>query len=104
LPAAAPPPPLPPFPTRRSSDLRASPASRGALMQRKERNLPTPALARPGARRAAKSISQLRPAAEEILRLVLSSLDDMKAEDTVADRKSTRLKSSHLGISYAVFC
>src|SRR5437899_3515919 len=26
------------------------------------------------------------------------------AEDEVADRKSTRLNSSHLGISYAVFC
>ena len=46
--------------------------------------LPTPALARPGARRATELISQLRPPAEEILRLVLTSLDDMKAEDTVA--------------------
>ena len=46
--------------------------------------LPTPALARPRARRAAESIPQLRPAAEEILRLVLASLDDMKAEDSVA--------------------
>src|SRR5262245_65248098 len=26
------------------------------------------------------------------------------AEDHMADRKSTRLNSSHLGISYAVFC
>ena len=43
--------------------------------------LPTPLLSRAGARRAAP-ISK-RPDAEEILRLVLTRLDDMKAEDTV---------------------
>jgi len=52
-------------------------------MQRKERNLPRPALSRAGARRAAEPISKMRPDAEEILRLVLTGLDDMKAEDTV---------------------
>ena len=52
-------------------------------MQRKERNLPRPALSRVGARRAAEPISKMRPDAEEILRLVLTGLDDMKAEDTV---------------------
>ena len=45
--------------------------------------LPTPALSRAGARRAAEPISKVRPDAEEILRLVLVRLDDMKAEDTV---------------------
>jgi ribosome-associated protein len=40
-------------------------------------------LSRHGASPAADSISQPRPAAEEILRLVLARLDDMKAEDTV---------------------
>ena len=45
--------------------------------------LATPALSRAGARRAAEPISKVRPDAEEILRLVLASLDDMKAEDTV---------------------
>src|ERR1039458_4757949 len=29
---------------------------------------------------------------------------DRRAESTTRDRKSTRLNSSHLGISYAVFC
>jgi ribosome-associated protein len=53
------------------------------LMQREEGTLPRPALSRPGARRAAEPVSQPRPAAEEILRLVLARLDDMKAEDTV---------------------
>jgi ribosome-associated protein len=52
-------------------------------MQRKERNLPRPALSRAGASRAAEPISKMRPDAEEILRLVLDGLDDMKAEDTV---------------------
>jgi len=52
-------------------------------MQRKERNLPRPALSRAGARSAAEPISKMRPDAEEILRLVLAGLDDMKAEDTV---------------------
>src|SRR5262244_4021864 len=60
------------------------PASRGAVMQRKERKtLPTPVLSRAGAHRAAEPISKVRPDAEEILRLVLARLDDMKAEDTV---------------------
>ena len=52
-------------------------------MQRKERNLPIPALSRAGARRAPEPISKMRPDAEETLRLVLAGLDDMKAEDTV---------------------
>src|ERR1035441_5098193 len=33
-----------------------------------------------------------------------SSLLDRATERKCADRKSTRLNSSHLGISYAVFC
>jgi ribosome-associated protein len=45
--------------------------------------LATTALPRIGARRAAEKISRPRPDAKEILRLVLASLDDMKAEDTV---------------------
>ena len=56
--------------------------------------LPTPAVSRAGAHRAADPISKVRPTkvnpntkvrpnAEEILRLVLACLDDMKAEDTV---------------------
>ena len=53
-------------------------------MQRKERKtLPTPVLSLAGAYRAAEPISKVRPDAEEILRLVLARLDDMKAEDTV---------------------
>ena len=56
-------------------------------MQRKvakgKEPLATPAIARAGARRAPDTISKVRPDAEEILRLVLTRVDDMKAEDTV---------------------
>ncbi|MFL6799976.1 MAG: ribosome silencing factor [Xanthobacteraceae bacterium] len=43
----------------------------------------TSAFPRAGARRAAETISKVPPDAEEILRLVLARLDDMKAEDTM---------------------
>src|SRR5215831_2314905 len=52
-------------------------------MNERKGTLRTPAVSRAGARRAAESISKMRPDAEEILRLVLARLDDMKAEDTV---------------------
>src|SRR5437899_7736455 len=32
------------------------------------------------------------------------AVDKLDIRDTIGDRKSTRLNSSHLGISYAVFC
>jgi ribosome-associated protein len=47
-----------------------------------KRSLSTPALSRASARRAPERVSK-RPDAEETLRLVLASIDDMKAEDTV---------------------
>ena len=45
--------------------------------------LATSAVSRASARRAPATISKVRPDAEEILRLVLARIDDMKAEDTV---------------------
>jgi ribosome-associated protein len=45
--------------------------------------LQTTALSRAGARRAPGQVSKVHPDAQETLRLVLASLDDMKAEDTV---------------------
>ena len=66
--------------------LSAAPAS-GAVMQVKapkgKGSLTTPALSRAGARRAPERVSKVRPDAEETLRIVLASADDMKAEDTV---------------------
>jgi ribosome-associated protein len=46
-------------------------------------SLSTPAISRADARRAPVRVSKVRPDAEETLRLVLASIDDMKAEDTV---------------------
>src|SRR5205814_8406590 len=73
------------FPTRRSSDLAA------AL-----------------ARRARSSSAAVGSRARRFVRAqptycVLAS-SRRSAESVSADRKSTRLNSSHLGISYAVFC
>ncbi len=51
--------------------------------ERKGLPLRTPALSRGSARRAPEKNSKVRPDAQEILRLVLASLDDMKAEDTL---------------------
>src|SRR5258706_8711753 len=52
-------------------------------MNEREGPLPTPAVSRAGAHSAAEPISKVRPDTEEILRVVLARLDDMKAEDTV---------------------
>ena len=48
-----------------------------------KRSLSTLAVSRAGARRAPERVSKVRPDAEETLRLVLASIDAMKAEDTV---------------------
>src|SRR5437899_5996580 len=69
------------FPTRRSSDL----VARWGAFSWPCKGGPGPAT------------FSLRP---EHIRLA-SPAD---ADEKVADRKSTRLNSSHLGISYAVFC
>ena len=52
-------------------------------MNERKGPLLTPAVSRAGAHSAAEPISKVRPDAEEILRVVLARLDDMKAEDTV---------------------
>src|SRR5262245_65040355 len=77
------PPYLHSFPTRRSSDLRRQ---RGDLQHRQRR-----AAASAADRRAGSAHASLSCAAPEHV-------------SRHEDRKSTRLNSSHLGISYAVFC
>src|SRR5438045_6206847 len=78
----------PSFPTRRSSDLRRAAPLRGKTDHATGR-VSTPQrtgshhAARPGVVTSSSLPSLVRPA---------------------PDRKSTRLNSSHLGISYAVFC
>jgi ribosome-associated protein len=49
-----------------------------------KRILSTSALSRAGARRAPERVSKVRPDAEETLRLILASVDDMKAEETIS--------------------
>src|SRR5699024_11328612 len=46
----------------------------------------------------------LKPMLEEAGKLDLSKSDIQKMIDMNRDRKSTRLNSSHVSISYAVFC
>ena len=55
----------------------------GRASSRKERILTTNAFPRASARRTPHSASDLRPDAEETLRLVLARLDEVKAEDTL---------------------
>src|SRR5205814_10011883 len=73
------PPTSPPFPTRRSSDLRYA---LGRMFYQQGRY--------------PEAVAQLE-------RVVELEPDNYRAHDNL-DRKSTRLNSSHLGISYAVFC
>src|SRR5205814_8049590 len=86
------------FPTRRSSDLSLLPYSRpqprpyasflrGALGPRSR------------LRRSQTPMSLTKEAKQEIIQK-----HGRDEADTGSDRKSTRLNSSHLGISYAVFC
>ena len=57
--------------------------SESKLLQKEEHPLSTPALSRATLVAAPEPVSKVHPDAEETLRLVLASLDDMKTEDTV---------------------
>src|SRR5207249_10601298 len=74
------------FPTRRSSDLTSSTGST-------TRRTPLPRSSRPGSCRRPRRLSGRRRST--------SSRSSCSAQ---RDRKSTRLNSSHVSISYAVFC
>src|SRR5437899_10751267 len=74
-------------------------ASRGDLEAVKKvaqevRTVPIAALARAKKQDVDAAVEALKPAASSRLHVFLAT----------SDRKSTRLNSSHLGISYAVFC
>src|SRR5207249_10213738 len=87
---------LPSFPTRRSSDLLelCDPDAAIACFDLSLEML----------RRGRRRINSPRPmpAAADITRLPYP--DDAFDSDVRGDRKSTRLNSSHVSISYAVFC
>src|SRR5205814_8371391 len=88
------------FPTRRSSDLprclyrHREPAAGSRLDRRWAR--PRVVLGTPG--------TTARPGAMTIVTHLLATTLGVQAMGLEGDRKSTRLNSSHLGISYAVFC
>src|SRR5207253_11254219 len=102
-PASIPPPPahinLTPFPTRRSSDLRFRHL---ALGERHAAAFTEQVAPRRAARRGA--LTRGRPAlCANVTPHDRNSLPTMVLP-SLRDRKSTRLNSSHVAISYAVFC
>src|SRR5256885_11466656 len=52
----------------------------------------------------ASSLEQTAAAMEELTSTVKQNAENARQANQLADRKSTRLNSSHLVISYAVFC
>src|SRR5205814_7871083 len=92
------------IPTRRSSDLASTHdyilffTNVGKVYRLKVHELPL------GSRQSkGRAIQNLLPFRQgEQVRAVVQTRDFAEAE--YLDRKSTRLNSSHLGISYAVFC
>src|SRR5207244_13158876 len=91
---------LPSFPTRRSSDLFFLEESVRALVETKA------LVGERGAYRLARAVQTLQiPAtAQAILAARIDRLSPEHKRLLQADRKSTRLNSSHQIISYAVFC
>src|SRR5699024_12695640 len=86
-----PPPDLPSFPTRRSSDLLVGGATK----------------VHPAAR-AGLRIAEVTTA-QDLTEIIVAAglaqnLAALRVLATEGDRKSTRLNSSHVSISYAVFC
>src|SRR3712207_8966858 len=59
---------------------------------------------RPGNPALAEAEASLRAEGLDVLTVPGDLGDRAQAEQVVADRKSTRLNSSHANISYAVFC
>src|SRR5690606_41958762 len=86
------------FPTRRSSDLLSS-ATQDSLLHHAAQHLSV-VLAQTGKREDSVGVEVQQP------RFVaaLEALQVAGTEQPARDRKSTRLNSSHVKISYAVFC
>src|SRR5699024_12537269 len=78
------------FPTRRSSDL--------------DGHLPSPLVCGRSHRRPAASRSSARAHWKSVKPKRSNFLVQVEHSLSISDRKSTRLNSSHVSISYAVFC
>src|SRR5205814_9765292 len=89
---------LPSFPTRRSSDLRG----RHGVHRLAEGGERERVRDDDGTHLAGTRHSDRRPLAAH--RALAGGREAAQPAHRVRDRKSTRLNSSHLGISYAVFC
>src|SRR5205807_10141955 len=100
--APPPPPPPPSFPTRRSSDLAFG--CHRFLRKCRERGVTRGILVREGFARAAEQHRGARLTLGNLGRRQLSPVHLLEIDELARDRKSTRLNSSHLVISYAVFC
>src|SRR5205807_8048159 len=87
-----------PFPTRRSSDLKTRATD---FVARSLASSPASPLPTPSAMAASTPRQDLSSGSSGCQSRQLSSL---RARTGPVDRKSTRLNSSHLVISYAVFC
>src|SRR5699024_12368520 len=79
------------FPTRRSSDLTSGPRSSRRTRSAKAHKSPT-------------SGTHCTNTASASISLTTPSAGPTKVTTPPPDRKSTRLNSSHVSISYAVFC
>src|SRR5205807_9123910 len=90
------------FPTRRSSDLNGAPDAYGKLSAFATRNTTNVWGARAALALGYQDFSKNRMA--QALGWLLKSQGDALCGSSKRDRKSTRLNSSHLVISYAVFC
>src|SRR5207249_11864027 len=88
--------PLPSFPTRRSSDLH----------QVERLHAPGGRRRRRGDRFQGLVVLQLDAVGQELAVHQVQRLQDrrLRLDALILDRKSTRLNSSHVSISYAVFC
>src|SRR5207253_8342116 len=91
---------LPSFPTRRSSDLRQRPrqAARVHGPHRQQRHL------RQGPPSGVADAGTEGPRRSREVEVLQHEGGHLLAERSSRDRKSTRLNSSHVAISYAVFC
>src|SRR5205814_9604899 len=99
LPCPGPPRNLHSFPTRRSSDLESMLVDPAANPRRLSE--PSPDLFGARAMPATISDASASPAEKPINKRRIRTRHKSRSSK---DRKSTRLNSSHLGISYAVFC
>src|SRR5207249_11714118 len=104
LPRVAPHHNLPSFPTRRSSDLKVTLDISGEKVELDNEDIQVRLQAKPGWAAAQGSNVVVVLATELTPELLAEGLARDFVRIVQEDRKSTRLNSSHVSISYAVFC